>query len=57
MTDGSTYLFQLVVCWFFTFTGQCEPVMVSRPVPLAACERAQLKVRTRPGKHIIAYCL
>lgn len=57
MSDGNLYLFQLVVCWFFTFTGQCEPVMISQPIPLAMCERAQVKVRLRPGKHIMAYCL
>lgn len=54
---GSEQLFQLVVCWIFITTGKCEPMVVSRPIPLAMCERAQLKVRTRRSKFIMAYCL
>lgn len=50
-------LFQLVVCWFFLMTGKCEPMVVSQPVPLSYCETAQLKVRVRPGRNIMAYCL
>lgn len=50
-------LFQLVVCWVFLFAGKCEPMVVSKPIPLSVCERAQIKVRTRKGKFIMAYCL
>lgn len=50
-------LFQFVVCWIFLLTSKCEPVVVSQPVPLALCERAQIKLRARAPKFISAYCL
>jgi len=50
-------LFQFVVCWIFLLTSKCEPVVVSQPVPLALCERAQIKVRPRRSQFIEAYCL
>ena len=55
--DYDANLFEFVVCWFFLMTGKCEPMMVSQPVTLEICERAQLKVRARRSKNIIAYCL
>lgn len=55
--DGASNLFQFVACWYFITTGQCEPIAISRPVPLVMCERAQLKVRKRRSRLIHAYCL
>lgn len=54
---AESMMFQLVVCWFFSFTGRCEPMVVSRPVPLEICERAQVKIRASGGKLRAAYCL
>lgn len=51
------YLFQLVVCWWFFLTGRCEPIIISKPLTLEYCERAEIRVRARRGKNIMAYCL
>lgn len=50
-------MFQLVLCWFFLFTRQCEPMVISRPVPLHVCEREQIRIRSRAPLYLNAYCL
>ena len=45
VTPAGSDLFWLVLCWYFTLTGRCEPMVISEPVPLAQCERAQIKLR------------
>lgn len=47
---------QLIMCWLFLFTGDCEVVAVSPPVPARWCAAQAEQVRRRRGKFIMAYC-
>jgi hypothetical protein len=48
---------QLAVCWFFIFTGRCEPVAISDPLPLEQCLRIEQRNRHRKPKLLGVFCI
>ena len=47
---------QRILCRLFLLTGRCEPMVVTPPLPEAACAALAERTRRRKTKFIMAYC-